>query len=95
MEEAVVYFKQKKIYVVHAENRVKLYGFGNVKAVLSWFEAGTLFPSFTGVSYNQLVAGLRKHGEYRVYHSGDWWYIKEVNMVGQKIRSSKLLKSGG
>lgn len=91
-EEREYYSKKKLIYVVQGEGWSSMWGFGNLKAVERWFAAGVLFLAYRDLDYQKLVAAIRKHGKYELHHAGAKWTVRAVQMVGQKVKSSKRIK---
>jgi len=92
-EDRVQYSKAKYMYLVHSESRAKKYLFGNIKAVVTWFETANLFAHNPSIDYDRLVITLRKGNKFHQLHWNEIWIIEAIAVVGHSVKSSRKVKS--
>jgi hypothetical protein len=94
MEERIKYKKQKYVYSARCQGGEHDLIFPNIKAMVRWFEASTLFPEQLDLDYNSLVDCLRRKKHYGIHVGSYEFTIKQLAVVGVFVNSSKRAKSG-
>lgn len=94
-EDRVKYKKRKYMYLIQDEGRSKRYLFGNIRSMCRWFDAQELTGSRMIDSYERVVHCLRSGKQYGVSFQGCMWSIRAVEVIGQKVNSSRKRRDTG